>query len=65
MCHADKSLMSFEWNPTDRRPMLQLRGKQRQCDNWEELEAKLDSRAVKKEEMRRLKNPLLADDEVR
>ena len=64
MCRADTSLITFEWNPSERRPMLQLRGKQHQCDDWEEVQAKLKSRAVKKEEMARLRNPLFADDEV-
>ncbi|KAJ8064631.1 hypothetical protein OCU04_006957 [Sclerotinia nivalis] len=57
MCHADTSLMTFEWTSENEKPMLKLDGPKHTCVNWDDLRLKVQPRIVSDEEMGSLKNP--------
>ena len=58
MCHADTSLMTFRWDESEPRPMLQLQGPEHLCSDWDELMLKMKPRVLSSEEMKRLLNPV-------
>jgi len=62
MCHADTSLMTFEWTADDVKPMLKLEGPRHMCSNWGELMLKMRTRMITEKEMSDLKNPYLGVD---
>ncbi|KAF7864307.1 uncharacterized protein EAF02_010275 [Botrytis sinoallii] len=57
MCHADTTLMTFEWSSKSDKPMLKLEGPKHTCVNWEDLRLKVQRRIVDDQEMSSLKNP--------
>jgi hypothetical protein len=58
MCHGDTTLTTFGWaNKT--KPMLNTRPIDHKCVNWEVLDSSVKDRQVGREEMARLKNPML------
>jgi len=63
MCHAETSLMTFEWDSQNIKPMLKLEGPQHVCIDWDELKQKMKSRLVSDQEMNSLMNPIFGDGE--
>lgn len=59
MCHAAGSLVTFEWDKTEEKPVLNTTDSPRTCVDWEVFTASLRERAVPRDEMHRLQNPLL------
>lgn len=59
MCHADTSLVTFEWDKTEEKPVLNTMDKPMTCVDWDVFTESLRKRAVPRDEMHRLQNPLL------
>lgn len=61
MCHADASLVSFEWDPLKEKPMFNASEAIHSCVDWTKMVRSVDERVVTEEEISRLQNPLMRD----
>jgi hypothetical protein len=61
MCHGDLSLTVFKWDPKATKPMFDATEAKHECINWDALLESTAYRFVSDEEIGRLQNPLLED----
>lgn len=59
MCYADTSLVTFKWDKTKDKPLLDTMNNPHTCVDWDVLIESLRERVVPGDEMHRLQNPLL------
>lgn len=59
MCHADTSLVTFEWDKMEKKPVLNTMDKPKTCVNWNALTESFRERVVPRDEMHQLQNPFL------
>jgi len=62
ICHADTSLVVFEWSEGKSKPMLKNKRDPHMCQNWDTIEATAKDRQVTSAEFSRLINPLATRD---
>lgn len=64
MCHADASITTFKWDPSNVKPMFNISEAIHTCVDWDTLMQSLAGRIIQKEEIMQLQNPLMSKDYV-
>lgn len=62
ICHADTSLVVFEWSESKSKPMLKNKRDPHMCQDWEAIEDTAKRRQVTSGEFSRLINPFMTQE---